>query len=55
MMKNMNTYEPVSLPKKLLHLIDEKKSTHGYTSRADFIKQAVRKELDQLDRNRGKA
>ena len=43
----VNRYVSVCIPKKLAALIDEKLDP-GYTSRADFIKQAVRNELRRL-------
>ena len=46
----MSKYNGVCLPKDLLNLIDEKKGKFGYTSRADFIKQAIRRELERLNK-----
>jgi metal-responsive CopG/Arc/MetJ family transcriptional regulator len=44
----MKKYQGISLPKKLLDMIDSKKETFGFTSKADFIKQAIRHELQRL-------
>ena len=41
----MNRYVSVCLPRKLTDLIDEKIGNFGYTSRAEFVKEACRKEL----------
>jgi len=46
----MSKYQGVCLPENILRLIDEKKQSFGYTSRADFVKQAIRRELERLDR-----
>ncbi len=45
----MGEYVTVSIPKALIEKIDVIRKTHGYTSRPDFIKQAVRNELQRLD------
>ena len=44
----MNKYQGVSIPKELLQLIDLKGKNHGYTSRADFIRHAIREKLDRM-------
>ena len=44
----MLKYNGVCLPKNLLNLIDENREKYGYTSKADFVKQAVRRELERL-------
>jgi len=46
----MNQYNGVSLPKNLLQKINEKRKKFGYTSNADFIRQAIRRELDRIER-----
>ena len=45
----MSRYLSVCLPKKLLKLVDAKKGDK-YTSRADFVKQAIRRELERVER-----
>ena len=44
----MTKYVTVSIPKVLINKIEEAKLTHGFTSRPDFIKQAIRHELARL-------
>jgi metal-responsive CopG/Arc/MetJ family transcriptional regulator len=44
----MSNYVSVCLPRKLTNIVDEKVEKLGYTSRADFIKQAIRNELTKL-------
>lgn len=44
----MRKYQGVCLPNNLLELIDKNKEKLGFTSRADFVKQVVRKELERL-------
>jgi len=44
----MYEYITVSIPKSLIEKIDAIKKTYGYTSRPDFIKQAIRHELRRL-------
>lgn len=44
----MRKFSCVSLPTKLMQLVDEKKEIYGYSSRADFVKQAIRRELEKL-------
>lgn len=46
----MSHYQGISLPKKLLNLIDEKIEGTGFTSKTDFIKQAIRNEIRRLKR-----
>lgn len=46
----MTCYKTVSLPEKLLKKIDEKKDIFAYSSRADFVKQAIRRELERLNK-----
>lgn len=42
-------YQGVALPQELLDCIDEKRLVFkSYTSRTDFIKQAIRRELERL-------
>ena len=38
----------VSIPTNLAKLIDDKTELYGYSSRADFVKQACRRELERL-------
>ena len=44
------SYQGVCLPNELLKRIDETRKGLGYTSRTDFIKQAIRRELERLDK-----
>lgn len=45
-------HQGASLPKELLRRIDYivKETDLGYTSRADFVKEAVRQKLDEVER-----
>jgi len=45
-------HQGASLPKELLRRIDYivQESDLGYTSRADFVKEAVRQKLDEVER-----
>jgi len=45
---DMNKYQGISLPKKLLDKIDEKIKGHGFTNKTEFIRQAIRHELRRL-------
>jgi len=51
----MSKYQGVCLPTILLDRIEEIKETFGYTSRADFVKQACRRELERISKMRGVA
>jgi len=44
----MTKYHGISLPKEMLQLIDEKGKNQGYTSRADFIRQAIREKIAKI-------
>ena len=44
----MVKYLSVSLPVEILRMVDEKIKGQPYTSRADFVKQAVRNEFERL-------
>ena len=46
----MTNYLGVSLPITLLKRVDEKITIFSYSSRADFIKEAIRRELQRLDK-----
>jgi len=46
----MIRYISVSLPVEILKLVDKKIKGRPYTSRADFVKQAIRLELERLER-----
>jgi metal-responsive CopG/Arc/MetJ family transcriptional regulator len=48
----MKRYQGVSLPKELLIRVDFAIDGMGYSSTTDFIKQAVRKDLDRLEKQR---
>lgn len=47
----MTKYMSVCLPVEILKLVDKKIEGRPYTSRADFVKQAIRHELERLDKN----
>ena len=44
----MKKYVGVNLPRDLTDLIDKITKNYGFTSRADFVKQAIRNELRRL-------
>ena len=44
----MTKFVTVSIPKRLIDKIEAVKVSHGFTSRPDFIKQAIRHELLRL-------
>jgi len=46
----MNAYMGVSLPIDLLSKVDEKVKIHFFSSRADFVKNAIRRELERLNK-----
>ena len=46
----MTKYLTVSLPENLLKKVDNKREAFAYSSRADFIKQAIRRELERLNK-----
>jgi len=46
----MNKYMGVSLPIEMLRKVDEKTKLHSFSSRADFVKNAVRRELERLNK-----
>ena len=50
----MTEYVTVSIPKTLIEKIEAVKETYGYTSRPDFIKQAIRREFERLERKKVK-
>lgn len=50
----MTEYVTVSIPKTLIEKIDLIKKIYGYTSRPDFIKQSIRKELERLSKSKVK-
>lgn len=43
----MSKYQGISLPKKLLNLIDEAIINKPYQSKTEFIRQAIRHELER--------
>lgn len=45
----MRDYTSVTLPKVLIVKIDEITGYFGFTSRADFVKTAIRRELERLN------
>jgi len=49
----MTEYVTVSIPRALIKKIDAAKITHGFTSRPDFIKQSIRRELERICKIRG--
>lgn len=50
--KKMSNYQGVSLPKKLLNQIDENLENSVYISKADFIRQAIRHEIERVCRGK---
>ena len=46
----MSKYQGVSLPKKMLNLIDEAIVNQPYNSKTEFIRQAIRHELERLSK-----
>jgi len=48
----MSNYQGVCLPNELLYRIDETTRGMGYTSRTDFIKQAIRRELERINKSK---
>lgn len=50
----MNRYNGISLPKNLINRIDRIREKYGYTTKADFIREAVRRELDKLEKRESK-
>jgi metal-responsive CopG/Arc/MetJ family transcriptional regulator len=46
----MREYTSVTLPRFLLLRIDAVKETYGFTSRADFVKTAIRREFERLSK-----
>ena len=42
-----NEYVTLKIPKNLVNQIDEVIGKHGFTSRAEFVKEAIRKLLYQ--------
>lgn len=48
----MATYVSVSLPIKMIQKIDELKNKHQYSSRPDFVKEAVRHWIKKLEQGR---
>lgn len=41
----MGNYQGFSLDRELINIIDESIKGQGYSSRADFVRQAIRNEL----------
>jgi len=46
----MRDYTSVSIPRELLLIVDEKRQGKGYSSRAEFVRQAIRHEIKRIDR-----
>jgi len=44
----MQNYTSISLSKELLNIVDQKIKGKGYTSRAEFVRQAIRHEVSRL-------
>ncbi|UCF13255.1 MAG: ribbon-helix-helix protein, CopG family [Thermoplasmatales archaeon] len=49
------SYQGINLPNELLKRIYKTRKGLGYTSRTDFIKQAIHRELERLDNCKVKA
>ena len=47
--ENMNEYVTTKLPKQLMHDIDKVMTKANYTSRMEFIKDAVRRRLEEIN------
>lgn len=48
----MLQYMGVSLPMPLLNKIDEMRQKYQFSSRADFVKQACRREIERLEKRK---
>jgi len=46
----MSNYQGVSLPKDLLNKIEEAIENKTYTNKTEFIRQAIRHELERVKR-----
>ena len=46
----MTKYICLSIPETLMSKVDEKLGMFAYSSKTDFVKQAIRRELERLDR-----
>jgi len=44
----MTKYYTISLPEKIIKSVDKAKQQLPFTSRADFVKQAIRNELQRV-------
>lgn len=49
----MKEYSSISLEKGFLDKIDEAIKDKGYLSRAEFCREALRRELERMNRNKG--
>ncbi len=51
---NSDNYTTVRLPKELIQEIDDiiKRGFRGYKSRSEFIKEAIRRRLDEMQASR---
>jgi metal-responsive CopG/Arc/MetJ family transcriptional regulator len=45
-------YASVTLPRFLLLRVDEIYHEHGFTSRADFVKTAIRREIERIQKQK---
>lgn len=43
-------YQGISLQESFIKIIDETIKNHGYNSRCDFVRYAIRKELENIRR-----
>lgn len=43
-----NNYQAVSVPEEMIKIIDKTIKGKGFSSRAEFVKQAIRNELERL-------
>ena len=46
----MSNYQGISLPKEMLETINKERVGFCYSSTTDFIKQAIRHELERLEK-----
>ena len=44
-----NNYQAVSVPTDMIKIIDKGIKGKGFSSRAEFVKQAIRNELERLN------
>jgi metal-responsive CopG/Arc/MetJ family transcriptional regulator len=45
----MGKYQGICLNRELIDLIDRNKKGHGYQSRADFVREAIREKIERME------